>query len=129
MAAPKMMRVRARLSGPYRRGGLDLSGGQPVEIAAEDLSKESLDALDADPRVEIEAVEPAKPATKSKRTGKTKAAKPRAAKPKAPNAKAVQDKSLDAVEPAGTGADTIAGTDGSTAETSTETTIDTGVTD
>lgn len=45
--------IIAAVSGSYRRGGQDLSSGRTVVIDEEDINKEQLKSLKADPRVTI----------------------------------------------------------------------------
>ena len=59
------MRVRANVSGSYRRGGLDLSGGREVEVNLGTLTPAQRKALDADPRVVMSKVATAAPAKKA----------------------------------------------------------------
>ncbi|MBL4870540.1 MAG: hypothetical protein JKX72_06265 [Robiginitomaculum sp.] len=83
--------IRAGVTGPYRRGGLNLSGGQKTTIAQSKLSAKKLAALEADPRVTIVEVElePTKAAPKKAATKKTAADKKVAdEKPKAEKAAA-----------------------------------------
>lgn len=53
MAGEKTRLIRANVTGPYRRGGLDLSGGREVLVKDSELTKAELKALEADPRVTL----------------------------------------------------------------------------
>ena len=61
--------IIANVRGAYRRGGLDLSNGNAVHVAAKDLTKEDRASLDSDTRVSVTEV---KPVTKKQQAAKAK---------------------------------------------------------
>jgi len=65
------IKIKASVSGLYRRAGLDLSNGQTIIVDQDDLSKDQLEILDGDPRITVKFIKPEakKSSTKKAKSG------------------------------------------------------------
>ena len=76
--------ITAAVTGSYRRGGLDLSGGKTVELEDKDVTAAQLKSLKSDARVTIsEDKSAAKPKPSEPKPPEPKPSGPKSSKPKA----------------------------------------------